>query len=142
MKKCFNLFLQFRIAFIAFLLIFSIMNQTASAQNIANLEVVLKTTFEKNPNVRISSLSIDFQQGRILQAQGQFNPSLNFGINKSFNLSPTTKAQREGLLGFSQNESFKSDLLDYELSLTLIKSSLEFTNFGRNALYDDLSKPV
>ena len=147
MKKCFDLFRQFRIVFSAFLMISSIMNQTASAQNIANLEVVLKTTFEKNPNVRISSLSIDFQQGRILQAQGQFNPSLNFGINKSFNLSPTTKAQREGLLGFSQNESFKSDLLDYELSLTkrfqtgtLIKSSLEFTNFGRNALYDDLSK--
>ena len=126
-------------------LFFGFLNHSA-AQNVAQIEKVLTTTFAKSPNVKISALSIDFQQGRIMQAEGAFNPELNFAINKNFNLSPSSIARREGWLGLTQNESFKSDILDYNLSVskrfqtgTLIRPSLALTNFGRDVLFEDLS---
>ena len=121
-------------------------SNSLEAQNLANMEVVLKTTFEKSPDVRISALNMDYQEGRILQASGEFNPVLNFGINKSYNLRPTGLDERNGWLGLTPNESFSTDILDYELSVTkrfqtgtFIRSSLGLVNYGRDALFDDLS---
>ena len=59
----------------------------ASAQNSGELGVLLKTTFKKNPNVLISEIGMDFQEGQVQVASGEFNPVLDFGINKSYNIS-------------------------------------------------------
>ncbi|MGB0403026.1 MAG: TolC family protein [Salibacteraceae bacterium] len=116
------------------------------AQNVSSVEYVLKTTFEKSPDVHISSLNIDFREGRVMQASGEFNPVLNFGINKSHNVRPALIDERNGWLGLTPNESFSTDLLEYELAVTkrfqsgtFIKTALGLVNFGRDALYDDLS---
>lgn len=118
----------------------------ASAQNSGELGVLLKTTFKKNPNVLISEIGMDFQEGQVQVASGEFNPVLDFGINKSYNISPSTIDQRNGWLGYAESPSFETDILEYELAVskrfqigTLVRTSVGVMNFGRDALFEGLS---
>lgn len=127
-------------------LTFAILLGAFAYGQISSLNQILDLTFEKSPNVKISKLSVDYQRGRVTSSQGQFNPILNAGINKSFDRIPNNIAIREGYLGYRPNQFYDADLFDYNVSVskrfqtgTVIRPSIELNNFGKDALFDNLA---
>ena len=126
------------------LAVISVGQGNLSAQN-SSLQKVMEITFEKSPSVKISKLQVDYQAGRVTQFQGQFNPTLDIGINKSLDKIPNNIAIREGYLGYKPEQSYEADLFDYSIAVskrfqtgTLIRPSIQLNNNGRDALFDNL----
>ena len=89
-----------------------------SAQDNSAISNILTKTFENSPRVKISKIDVDYQRGVLLSSRGIFNPELNFGLNRSYDLYPENIARREGYPGYTNSNTYHTDLLDYYVSVS------------------------
>ena len=119
----------------------SVFSSGIYSQSSSEIEFLIEAGLKDQPSIKISKDQIILSNGLLQELKGDFNPTLNFSLQRSQDIYPETKIYREGYVD-DPSASYRSDLFSYNLEVTkLFKNGLYLSpgvtliNNGKDASY-------